>query len=68
MWPSARRSWLQRRAEYEEDVNLLHLASELVVDAVVDFDGLRSELVRRFAASDGRERFFVEKRHGVPPV
>ena len=31
----------ERRAEYEEDVNLLHLASELVVDAVVDFDRLR---------------------------
>jgi acetyl-CoA carboxylase carboxyltransferase component len=57
-----------RRAEYEEDVNLLHLASELVVDAVVDFDELRSELVRRFAAAEGRERFLVEKRHGVPPV
>ena len=28
----------ERRAEYEEDVDLLHLASELVVDAVVDFD------------------------------
>jgi acetyl-CoA carboxylase carboxyltransferase component len=58
----------ERRAEYEEDVNLLHLASELIVDAVVDFDRLREEIVRRFAASDGRERFLVEKRHGVPPV
>ena len=58
----------ERRAEYEEDVNLLHLASELVVDSVVDFDRLREEIARRFAASDGRERFLVEKRHGVPPV
>ena len=49
-------------------MNLLHLASELIVDAVVDFDRLREEIVRRFAASDGRERFLVEKRHGVPPV
>jgi acetyl-CoA carboxylase carboxyltransferase component len=67
--PSERDAFVaERRAEYEEDVNLLHLASELVVDAVVDFDELRSELVRRFAASDGRDRFLVEKRHGVPPV
>jgi acetyl-CoA carboxylase carboxyltransferase component len=58
----------ERRAEYEEDVNLLHLASELVVDAVIDFDRLREEIARRFAAAEGRERFFVEKRHGVPPV
>ena len=36
--PSGRRSWRSGGAEYEEDVNLLHLASELVVDAVVDFD------------------------------
>ena len=36
----------ERRAEYEEDVNLLHLASELVVDAVVDFDRLRDEIAR----------------------
>ena len=66
--PSGRRSSPSDAAEYEEDVDLLRLASELVVDAVVDFDRLRDEIVRRFAASDGRERFLVEKRHGVPPV
>src|SRR3954447_3373409 len=37
------------RAEYAEDVDLLHLASELVVDAVVEPEDLRDELVRRFA-------------------
>ena len=58
----------ERRAEFAADVDLLRLASELVIDAVVDFDRLREEIVRRFAASDGRERFLVEKRHGVPPV
>ena len=40
----------ERRREYEEDIDLLHLASEGVVDAVVQPDELREELVRRLAA------------------
>ena len=39
----------ERRAEYEADVDLVHLAAELVVDAVVQPEDLRDELVRRFA-------------------
>jgi acetyl-CoA carboxylase carboxyltransferase component len=58
----------ERRAEYEEDVDLLRLASELVIDAVVPFEGLRDELIGRFAAADPRDRDWVAKRHGVPPV
>jgi acetyl-CoA carboxylase carboxyltransferase component len=59
---------LDRRREYEEDVDLLRLASELVIDAVVPFEHLRDELVRRFATADPRDRHAVDKRHGVPPV
>jgi len=58
----------ERRAEYEADVDLLRLASELVVDAVVPFEGLRDELIARFASADPRDRDWVAKRHGVPPV
>jgi acetyl-CoA carboxylase carboxyltransferase component len=57
----------ERRAEYEADVDLYRLASELVVDAVVPFAGLRDELIGRFAAADPRDRSWVEKRHGVTP-
>lgn len=57
-----------RRREYEEDVDLLRLASELVIDEVVEFEDLRSNLIRRLAAASSRTRFFAEKRHGVPPV
>jgi propionyl-CoA carboxylase beta subunit len=57
-----------RRVEYEEDVDLLRLASELVIDAVVPFEGLRDELIGRFAAADPVDRDSVAKRHGVPPV
>jgi acetyl-CoA carboxylase carboxyltransferase component len=57
-----------RRTEYEADVNLLRLASELVVDAVVEPEALRDELVARFAVARGKDRSFSERRHGVPPT
>ena len=37
------------RREYAEDIDILHLASELVVDAVIQPEDLRDELVKRFA-------------------
>jgi acetyl-CoA carboxylase carboxyltransferase component len=58
----------EKRREYEEDIDILHLASENVVDAVVEADDLRSELVRRLADAAGKDRFFCGRRHGVPPV
>ncbi|MBA3728351.1 MAG: acyl-CoA carboxylase subunit beta [Actinobacteria bacterium] len=58
----------EKRREYEEDIDLLHLASENVVDAVVQPDDLRGELVRRLAHSRGKDREFSGRRHGVPPV
>ncbi len=58
----------ERRAEYSEDVDLLRLASELVVDAVVQPEELRRELLVRLKFASGRRRDFSERRHGVPPV
>jgi methylmalonyl-CoA decarboxylase subunit alpha len=58
----------ERRAEYEEDVDLVHLAAELVVDAVVQPEDLRDELVRRYALAASRAREEFPRRHGVPPV
>jgi len=54
--------------EYAEGVDLLHLASELVVDAVIEPEDLRSEVVRRFSLYAGRERPQPRKRHGVIPA
>jgi methylmalonyl-CoA decarboxylase subunit alpha len=56
------------RAEYKEEIDILHLASELVVDAVVQPASLRGELVRRFAAYASRERAWPAKRNPVTPV
>jgi acetyl-CoA carboxylase carboxyltransferase component len=57
-----------RRAEYEADVDLLRLASDLVIDAIVEPGELRREIVIRLAAAAGRDRTFSDRRHGVPPV
>ena len=56
------------RAEYAAEIDILHLASELVVDAVVQPDDLRAELIRRFAAYASRDRAWPAKRNPVTPV
>jgi acetyl-CoA carboxylase carboxyltransferase component len=58
----------EQRAEYEADVDLVRLAAELVVDAVVEPDDLRAELIARFALARTRTRDDFARRHGVPPV
>jgi acetyl-CoA carboxylase carboxyltransferase component len=57
-----------RRDEYERDIDIVRLASELVVDAIVEPTDLREELVRRFALARGKDRHFARRRHGVTPV
>jgi acetyl-CoA carboxylase carboxyltransferase component len=56
------------RQEYAEDIDLLHLASELVIDAVVDPERLREDLIRRFAHSAAKRREWPAKRSPVTPV
>jgi acetyl-CoA carboxylase carboxyltransferase component len=58
----------ERQAEYEADVDLLRLASDLVVDAVVPPGELRDEVARRVRLAAGKSRSFSERRHGVPPM
>jgi len=57
-----------KREEYAADIDLLRLASELVVDAVVRPEDLRDELIRRFAAAAAKRRDFAERRNPVTPV
>jgi acetyl-CoA carboxylase carboxyltransferase component len=58
----------QKREEYSKDIDILHLASELVVDAVIEPDSLRSELIQRFALAETKDRSFAERRNPITPV
>jgi methylmalonyl-CoA decarboxylase subunit alpha len=67
--PAEREAETRRlREEYDEDIDVLRLASELVVDEVVEPEDLRDQLIRRFAAAAGKDRSFSRRRHGVTPV
>ena len=64
-----RTAYVERlRKEYEIDIDILRLASELVVDAIVEPRDVRRELIARFAAAATKDRHFSSRRHGVPPV
>ncbi len=56
------------RQEYKEEIDVLHLASEMVVDAVIQPEDLRVELVRRYGFYDGRRREWPAKHNAVTPV
>jgi acetyl-CoA carboxylase carboxyltransferase component len=64
-----RRAFIEeKRARYEEDVDLLRLASDLVIDAIVQPEDLRAEISQRLRFAAGRSRSFSVRRHGIPPV
>jgi propionyl-CoA carboxylase beta subunit len=56
------------REEYAQDIDILHLASELVIDAVIEPEQLRGELIRRFALAAGRRREWPARHNPVTPV
>lgn len=58
----------EKRAEFAADVDIVKLASELVIDAIVAGSHLREELIRRFAFY--REGYILpaQRKHGVTPV
>jgi propionyl-CoA carboxylase beta subunit len=56
------------REEYETDIDILRLAADLVIDAIVEPEQLRDDLIARLAAAQTKSRHFSDRRHGVPPV
>ena len=62
----ARRKQLE--AEYSADVDLYKLASNLIVDDVVEPEDLRETLIKRFRAYATRVSPRPERKHGVLPV
>ncbi|MBS1982912.1 MAG: acyl-CoA carboxylase subunit beta [Bdellovibrionales bacterium] len=58
----------EKKAEYSKDIDIQILASELVVDAVIQSKQLREELIRRFDFYSSKEIAYFPRRHGVVPV
>ena len=58
----------EKRDEYAADIDILHLASEMVTDAVIEPDELRAELIRRFAFAAEKDRHFSERRNPITPA
>src|SRR3984885_10941895 len=56
------------RREYAEEIDILHLASELVIDAVIEPEDMRTELIRRFALAAGKHREGPGKHNPITPV
>jgi acetyl-CoA carboxylase carboxyltransferase component len=56
------------RDEYKADIDVMKLASEMVVDAVVPGDRLRDEIAIRFVRSSTRHARRLDKKRSVPPV
>lgn len=57
-----------KRAEYQKDIDIYRLASELIVDAIVEPDRLRQELIQRFAVYESKQLVFSQRKHPVYPV
>jgi acetyl-CoA carboxylase carboxyltransferase component len=69
--PEDRPEYVQKkRKEYEEDIDIYRLASELIVDEMISKRDLRKELVNRLEIyrSKSKESDWPDKKHGVTPV
>ncbi|GGK15587.1 putative carboxylase YngE [Caldalkalibacillus thermarum] len=57
-----------KRKEYQEDIDIYRLASELIVDDIVPGSELREHLIRRFEAYRHKDKQFSKRKHPVYPV
>ncbi|AST92155.1 MULTISPECIES: acyl-CoA carboxylase subunit beta [Sutcliffiella] len=58
----------QKHAEYKETIDIYKLASELIVDEIVQPSQLRSVLIKRFDYYSSKQMTFSERKHPVYPV
>jgi acetyl-CoA carboxylase carboxyltransferase component len=56
------------RDEYKANIDILKLASELIVDTIVPGERLRAEIVSRLIRATRRVEGRPAKKHLVPPV
>jgi acetyl-CoA carboxylase carboxyltransferase component len=58
----------EKQDEYKDNIDIYRLASEMVIDAVIDPNKLREELKNRYAVYESKNVTFTERKHGVYPV
>ena len=56
------------REDYREDIDIYKLASELIVDGMVDPPKLRKELIFRFRHYETKDIKPPERKHGIIPM
>lgn len=67
--PAERNAFIQeKREEYKNDIDIYRLASEMVVDAIINPNDLRKELATRYQLYESKLPNFTERKHGVYPV
>jgi methylmalonyl-CoA decarboxylase subunit alpha len=67
--PQERQAFIaSKRKEYQEDIDIYLLASNLIVDAIIPPTDLRRELISRFAVYQNKNQIFSERKHPVYPV
>lgn len=58
----------EKRNEYKEEIDVYRLASELIIDDVIEPNQLREALTTRLQAYMSKYLLFSERKHGVSPV
>lgn len=58
----------EKRKEYQKDIDIYRLASEMIVDGIIPADSLRTELIKRLNAYMTKYMTFTDRKHPVYPV
>lgn len=58
----------EKRKEYQEEIDIYRLASELIVDDVIEPNELRQALATRLPLYMSKYVTFTDRKHGVNPV
>ncbi|RIU96245.1 acyl-CoA carboxylase subunit beta [Oceanobacillus picturae] len=58
----------EKQDEYKDNIDIYRMASEMVVDAIIDPEHLREELSSRFSLYETKNVTFTVRKHGVYPV
>ena len=58
----------QKREEYNQNIDIYRLASEMIVDDIIQPNDLRAELIKRFEVYHSKQATFTNRKHGVYPV